>query len=360
MVYIDMGNPKKILEKEIKLQQKELAEKIVECQYNMNPTYWGKFGEEGRRHSLRDAGYHLLYLTEAIWSEEPEIFDKYLLWVKQLFRGLGFSDQVINETLGCTRKVLLESFREEYHETINTFIDSGLKAINQPLGEMSGYIDVTAKHGQLARDYTDALLNGDRHAASRLIAKAVENGVLIKEIYLDIFQKSQYEIGRLWMKNEISVATEHFSSAATQMIMAQLYPYIFSTKRLGRRLVAACVGGELHEIGIRMVTDFFEMEGWDTYYIGANTPDVSILRAIEQYRADVIALSVAMPFHRPLLRETIQKIRASQSGSNLKILIGGYAINPYRNQADNFGADGYAPNAEEAVRTANQLLSEFL
>ena len=37
-------------------------------------------------------------------------------------------------------------------------------------------------------------------------------------------------------------------------------------------MVATCIGGELHEIGIRMVADFFEMEGWDTYYLGANTP----------------------------------------------------------------------------------------
>ncbi|MDZ7776615.1 MAG: hypothetical protein U5L09_13885 [Bacteroidales bacterium] len=54
--------------------------------------------------------------------------------------------------------------------------------------------------------------------------------------------------------------------------MSQLYPYIFNSQRVGKSMVAATVGGELHEMGIRMVADFFEMEGWDTWYLGANAP----------------------------------------------------------------------------------------
>ncbi|WP_440120087.1 hypothetical protein [Paenibacillus sp. QZ-Y1] len=37
-------------------------------------------------------------------------------------------------------------------------------------------------------------------------------------------------------------------------------------------MVAACVGSEQHEIGLRMLTDVFEMEGWDTYYLGQMFP----------------------------------------------------------------------------------------
>ncbi|MFA5535259.1 MAG: cobalamin-dependent protein, partial [Mariniphaga sp.] len=188
---------------------------------------------------------------------------------------------------------------------------------------------------------------------------AVEEGVPVKEIYLDIFQNSQYEIGRLWLDNQISVATEHFCTAATQSIMAQLYPYIFTTERLGRRLVAACVGGELHELGIRMVSDFFEMDGWDTYYLGANSPATSIMKAIDEYQADLVALSVSMPFHRSLLRETIKKLRESTSGKQVKIMIGGHALNNFRDNWAAFNADGYAPNANEAVITANKLITAY-
>jgi len=354
-----MKQPEKYIEDEIRFRQAELAEKIVDLQYQQNPGYWKKYGEEGRRISIRDAAYHLPFLTEAIVAGDPDIFNSYVLWVKQLFRNLGFSDSVMTETLECIRVVLKETFGQEYHHFFDRFIDSGLETMEQPLMEQPGYLDIRSRNGQLAIDYTHALLRGDRHSASQFVMKAVEEGVPVKEIYLDIFQNSQYEIGRLWLDNQISVATEHFCTAATQSIMAQLYPYIFTTERFGRRLVAACVGGELHELGIRMVSDFFEMDGWDTYYLGANSPATSIMKAIDEYQADLVALSVSMPFHRSLLRETIKKLRESTSGKQVKIMIGGHALNNFRDNWAAFNADGYAPNANEAVITANKLITAY-
>ena len=120
---------------------------------------------------------------------------------------------------------------------------------------------------------------------------AIEKDTPIKSIYLNVFQQSQYEIGRLWLENKISVAKEHFCSAATQQIMSQIYPLIFAQQRIGQSFVAANVGGELHEIGIRMVADFFEMDGWDTYYLGANAPASSIIAAIKENNATMVAVN---------------------------------------------------------------------
>jgi methanogenic corrinoid protein MtbC1 len=61
------------------------------------------------------------------------------------------------------------------------------------------------------------------------------------------------------------VAQEHYCTAATQLIMSQLSPRLFGRDRIGRRLVVTCVGDELYELGMHMVADFFEMEGWDAY-----------------------------------------------------------------------------------------------
>ncbi|WP_025719581.1 cobalamin B12-binding domain-containing protein [Paenibacillus sp. 1-18] len=60
--------------------------------------------------------------------------------------------------------------------------------------------------------------------------------------------------------------------------------------------MAACVGSEQHEIGLRMLADLFEMDGWDTYYLGANVPDWSLVQAIVSYKADVVAISATMAY----------------------------------------------------------------
>jgi len=81
--------------------------------------------------------------------------------------------------------------------------------------------------------------------------------------------------------------------------MAQLYPLIISGNEKGRVTVIAYVGGELHELGARMVADFLEMDGLETYYISANTPADSLIDAIQEKQPDLVGLSVSMSFNVP-------------------------------------------------------------
>jgi len=209
---------------------------------------------------------------------------------------------------------------------------------------------------ELAGQYLDALLRGERHVASQIILQAVEDGVSVKDIYLHVFQPTQREIGHLWQTNQVSVAQEHYCTAATQLIMSQLYPYIFNTDKIGRRLVATCASEELHEIGMRMVADFFEMAGWDTYYVGANTPASSILQTLRERQADVLGISSTMHYHVNMVKALIDQVRASDLGRCVKILVGGYPFNRHPDLWRKVGADGYGQDAQEAVALANRLL----
>ena len=121
-------------------------------------------------------------------------------------------------------------------------------------------------------------------------------------------------------------------------------------------LVAACVQGDLHEIGIRVVSDFFEIEGWDTYYLGANTPTSGILDTLSQRRAEVLALSATMTFHVRALAEVIRAGRAAAACRNVKIVVGGYPFNVAPTLWQAVGADGYASSAGPAVSVANRLV----
>jgi methanogenic corrinoid protein MtbC1 len=105
-----------------------------------------------------------------------------------------------------------------------------------------------------------------------------------------------------------------------------------------------------------MVGDFFEMEGWDTYYLGANTPANTITEAIEEYNADIVGLSIAMPYHQSVVKNVINEIRQNLGSRKTKILIGGNGLNQKPDIWRSLGADGYAPDAEKAVELANKLI----
>jgi MerR family transcriptional regulator, light-induced transcriptional regulator len=146
-----------------------------------------------------------------------------------------------------------------------------------------------APRGALAERYLELVRAGRRGEASDLILEAVRGGVHVKEIYLHVFQLAQWEVGRLWQTGQLSVAQEHFCTAATQWIMSQLYPWVFSGVRDRGTMIVTAVPGELHELGIRMVADFFEMHGWDTAYLGANVPADGVAEAVTTREPDVLS-----------------------------------------------------------------------
>lgn len=209
----------------------------------------------------------------------------------------------------------------------------------------------------LAEQYLATLLEARRHEAARMILQAVEAGALtIPELYLGVFEPMLHEVGRLWQHNELTVAEEHFVSAATQLVMSQLYPWIFAAARRETTMVAACPGAEFHEIGLRMVADLFEIAGWDTYYLGANVPAESIIAAVRERRARLLALSAALDEHVPNVIEAIARLRADPSLAAVRVLVGGNAFRGDPELWRSIGADGYAGDAAAAVALADALV----
>lgn len=333
----------------------DLAAAIVERQYREQPV-WERYGEEGRKLSLRDQRWHLGYLADALEADDPVLFVNYIRWCKVLFANLELPAGALEGALSCTREVLASELSEPLRGACLEVVDTAIAEIAHAPCELESYLREDAPLGALARGYLDALLAGRRQDASAQILDAVAAGTPVKEIYLHVFQPCQQEVGRLWQHNQLSVAQEHYCTAATQLVMSQLYPQIFSADKTGRRLVAACVGGELHEIGVRMVADFFELEGWDTYYLGANAPATAIVKAVKDREADVLGLSVTMSFHLGRVQRVIEDLRASALGARTKVLVGGYPFLAAEKLWKSIGADGWAPDAQSAVELAGQLV----
>lgn len=334
-----------------------LANAIVAQHYALQPELVERYGEKGRAKCLEDAHYHLTYLSEAVATDHTSIFADYVGWAKVLLTGINISSADLAKNLQIISTVLKKELPEQASAVVNEYIEEGLTKLPSLPSELPSFIKETEPLADLAQQYLEALLLGDRHIASRIILDAVQSGVGIKDIYIHVFQRSQYEIGRRWQMNEVSVAQEHYCTAATQLIMSQLYSYIFSMERQDHSLVATCVGGDLHEIGVRMVADFFEMEGWDTYYLGANSPTPSIIQELKERHAEILAVSATMTFHVRAVKELIAAVRSNETLQNVKIIVGGYPFNIERNLWKSVGADSYAHDADEAIEVVNQLIA---
>jgi MerR family transcriptional regulator, light-induced transcriptional regulator len=333
-----------------------LAAAITERQYERRPELAQRYGPAGRAHCVRDAEYHLAFLSDALATSSPALFADYVGWAKIMLAGRGITAEDLAENLRMVREVLQHELPPDTGRMVVLALEAGLDRLPLLPSTLPALLDDAAVPlRELARKYLATLLRGERHLASRLILSAAESGTPVRDLYLHVFQRSQHEVGRLWQMNRISVAQEHYCTAATQAIMSQLYPYIFSGRRSGRTLIVACVAGDLHEIGARVVSDLLEMEGWDTIYLGANVPSSDIAKLLIERDASLLALSTTMTFHVRVTARLIAEIRAS-SAAKVKIIVGGHPFNVAPGLWRQVGADGWARDGIEAVSVVAKLV----
>jgi methanogenic corrinoid protein MtbC1 len=172
--------------------------------------------------------------------------------------------------------------------------------------------------------YLNALIKGDRDFCALVIQNLVDKGVDVKTIYVEYFQASLYQIGKLWENNKISVATEHLASATTERLMLLLYPHIFSKEKNNKKVIVACVANEFHQIGAKMIADIFEMKGWNSFFVGSNTPINDLIKLVDDKQPDMIALSLSIYFNMNVLTESIRKLK--NNFANIDIIVGGQAF----------------------------------
>jgi MerR family transcriptional regulator, light-induced transcriptional regulator len=177
----------------------------------------------------------------------------------------------------------------------------------------------------------------------------------MEDVYLHVFEPVLRETGRRWQVNRISVAEEHYITAATQLAMSQLSPHIFRTPRIGRTVLATCVGGELHEVGLHMVADLFELAGWDSHYLGADAPSQAVAEFASVRGVDLVAVSATLPSHRDEVTRMVAVLRAA---TDAPILVGGRLFQLRPGLWRTIGADATASSAAEAVAVGSRLVDE--
>lgn len=134
-----------------------------------------------------------------------------------------------------------------------------------------------------------------------------------------------YKVGELWEEGKISVATEHLASAIVETLLGHLHYRIIKNAGTNKMVVViTSVEDEVHQIGAKMVSDMFELHGWTSHFLGANTPMDELLDFISQINPTIIGLSMSINLHTRNLEKTISKIR--ERIPEMPILVGGQGL----------------------------------
>jgi 5-methyltetrahydrofolate--homocysteine methyltransferase len=122
-------------------------------------------------------------------------------------------------------------------------------------------------------------------------------------------------------------------------------------KRLGK-IVLGAVAGDIHDIGLNIVDFMLDVNGFEVYNLGIDTPSQKFVEKIQETGAEIVGLSGFLTLAFDSMKETINAIESSGLRGKVRIMIGGGQIDDEVKKYT--GADAYGRDAMAAVSLAKQ------
>lgn len=211
---------------------------------------------------------------------------------------------------------------------------------------------------KLYEEFLNYLQTEDKESAISYVLKKLEsNEIDIVTLYTKILAPSLNTMECKIDEKNICIWKEHVRSSIIRTIVECCYPYIIKERHekyngnKGDKVVVVCPPEEYHEIGAKMAADFFTLCGYNSIFVGSNTPKDDFLDAINIVKPKYVVISVTNYYNLINAKRVISKIK-EKSNYDVKILVGGYAfkINPESYKA--IGADMFIDTFEDIENLA--------
>ena len=299
---------------------------------------------------------HIAHLAAALAAHRPTIFEDHVRWTCWACRARGVTPEEVRASLTALADTVREELPAETGARVAAVITTALEVLGEVPAEPPSALRVDSERGEVAARYLFMLLEGDRDGALAVIDRARADGFTIPQIYSEVFLPTLAEVGRLWQLDEVHVAEEHFATATTSLAIARLYPDLPRAAACGKTILTVAVEGDLHELGIRIVSDFFAMDGWRVVHLGSSVPGADLRRGAVDFGADLIAISASLVTHLGKVESLIAELRRDAETSAIPVIVGGQAFAAAPGYGIEIGADGEASGVDDAVRTGRRLV----
>ena len=200
----------------------------------------------------------------------------------------------------------------------------------------------------------DAILKGDNKGAAAVTKEAIAANVQPMELITNYMIPAMNEVGRRFEAEEYYVPELLLSARAMKGALELLRPLLAAsgTQPLAR-VVIGTVKGDLHDIGKNLVGSMLEGGGFEVVDLGADVTPDKFIAAIQEHKANIVALSALLTVTMPMMKNTIEALKQASLRDRVKVMVGGAPVT--REYADSIGADGYSETATGAVALARQL-----
>lgn len=218
--------------------------------------------------------------------------------------------------------------------------------------------DLEQRYAVLTERLVAALVVYDAAGAGQVVEEATAL-LPLEQICLGILQPALADIGQRWARREISVSVEHFASGFVLRRLGALFNA--SRPESGSPTVlTACAEGELHEVGLLVVSLFLSRHGYRVVHLGANVPTADLRQAITRIVPDAVVLSASTEYVARALKSSLAKLtewlgETQLNGSTPLLCAGGRAFVQDPSLREGIGAHYLGDDAMMALSELSRL-----
>lgn len=202
----------------------------------------------------------------------------------------------------------------------------------------------------------NAVIQYDEDAAKEGAEEALKEEIEANDAIFNGLVSGMEEVGRLFEAQEYFVPELLMCADALYVGLDILKPHV-EQMDLGVKgsVVIGTVEGDVHDIGKNIVKMMFDVAGFEVYDLGKDVPLDKFVDEQMKTHSDLVCLSAMMTTTMVGMKKVIDDLKAKNP--DVKIMIGGAPVSA--DVAEKWGADGYSPDANNALKDAINMIASL-
>jgi 5-methyltetrahydrofolate--homocysteine methyltransferase len=198
---------------------------------------------------------------------------------------------------------------------------------------------------------------GKAEEAKKLTQKLLGQNVSPNDIVQKGLIAGLDQLGEKFEKFEAFVPELITAGMAAQATLAVLRPKMTagSLHKVQGTVVIGTVEGDIHDVGKNIVAMMLEGGGFKVIDLGVDVPAEKFIKEVKYQEAEILALSALYSPTRLAMKDTLKMLVDEGIRDNIKVMIGGAPID--QAFCDLIKADGFAPDAPQALKLAESLVA---
>ncbi len=201
-----------------------------------------------------------------------------------------------------------------------------------------------------------AILKGDEDKTPKLVTRALEQGLVPKDILDSGMVVGMNEVAVRFKRGDMFVPEVLMSADAMQAGLVVLRPeLVASGAKLIGKVVMGTVKGDLHDIGKNLVGMMCQGAGFEVIDLGFNVDPEKFVEAIKVHKPDVVGMSALLTTTMRAMAYAIKAVEEAGLRDQVKIMVGGAPVDAAF--GERIGADGYGSNGPAGSDLAKKLVA---